>query len=341
MTKRLGYIITEENVTEDLCRVAIIEASKDKRNRYGVKRVLRNLSHYAKKLREIILRGTYEPSPYKECHIVDRGSKKHRVLHKPKFFPDQCVHHITIKLIEPRLRARLDTYAIASIKGKGTIYGYKAIRRWLSKDKRHTKYCLKCDIRKCYENIKPEVVVRAFEKFIKDKKYIELIKKIAYSHTSLPLGNYTSSWFENLVLLELDKLCHENSVHYLRYVDDFILIGPNKRKLRNMLLKISLCLAEQGVWLKQNYQVFPIRKRGIDMLGYRFWHGGKVLLRKRNLLHLLQAVRKWKKHKTPHRARTLLSLIGNMKWFNAKTVKEKYLTGINKKELIYYANRNY
>lgn len=340
MTKRLGYIITEENVTEELCRLAIIEASKDKRSRYGVQRVLRNLTKYARELREIILNGTYEPSPYKECHIIDRGSGKHRVLHKPKFFPDQCVHHITIKLIEPRLRARLDTYAIASIKGKGTIYGYKAIKRWLGKDPRHTKYCLKCDIRKCYENIKPEVVIRAFEKFIKDKRYIELIKKIAYSHTSLPLGNYTSSWFENLVLLELDKLCHENAAHYLRYVDDFILLGSNKRKLRSLLLKISLCLAEQGVWLKQNYQVFPIRKRGIDMLGYRFWHGGKVLMRKRNLLHLLRVVRKWKKRKTPHRARSLLSRIGNMKWFNSTTVR-KHLTGIKRKELIYYANRNY
>ena len=118
MTKRLGYIITEENVTEELCRTAIIEASKKKRGRAGVKRVLRDLTHYAQKLREIILSGTYEPSLYKECHIVDRGSKKHRVLHKPKFFPDQCVHHVAIKLIEPRLKARIDTYAIASVKGK-------------------------------------------------------------------------------------------------------------------------------------------------------------------------------------------------------------------------------
>lgn len=340
MTKRLGYIVTEKNVTEEVCRLAIIEASRGKRNRFGVQRVLRHLTNYARKLKEIILNGTYEPSPYKECHIIDRGSKKHRVLHKPKFFPDQCVHHIVIKLIEPRLKARLDNYAIAGLKKKGIIYGRNAIRRWLNKDPRHTKYCLKCDVRKCYDNIKPEVVVRAFAKFIKDKKYLELIRKIAYSHKSLPLGNYTSCWFENLVLLELDKLCHANCKHCLRYVDDFILIGTNKRKLRNFLLKISLCLAEQGLRLKKNYQVFPIRKRGIDMLGYRFYHT-HILLRKRNALHIMRAARKWRKHKTPHRARSLLSLIGNTKWFCSKNFKEKYLQGINTKELKNYANRNY
>lgn len=238
------------------------------------------------------------------------------------------------------MKARLDNYAIAGLKKKGIIYGHKAIRRWLGKDPRHTNYCLKCDVRKCYDNIKPEVVVTAFRKFIKDEKYIELIRKIAYSHESLPLGNYTSGWFENLILLELDKLCHEKCAHYLRYVDDFILLGANKRKLRNLLLKISLCLAEQGLWLKKTYQVFPIMKRGIDMLGFRFFHT-HVLLRKRNALHFMRAVRKWKKHKTPHHARSLLSLIGNTKWFSSKNFKYKYLTGINVKELKIYANRDY
>ena len=217
---------------------------------------------------------------------------------------------------------------------------FGAIRRWLSKDARHTKYCLKCDVRHCYENIKPEVIMKIFQKFIKDKKYLALMKKIAYSHTSLPLGNYTSSWIENLVLLELDKICHANSAHYLRYVDDFILLGPNKKKLRNMLLKISLCLAEQGLWLKKNYQIFPVDKRGIDMLGFRFYHT-HTLLRKRAVLGFLRVIRKWKKHKTPFRARSLLSRIGNTKWYASKNFKEKYLKGINRKELIKYANRRY
>lgn len=340
MTKRLGYIITEENVTEELCKAAIKCAAKKKTRRYSVRRVLKNLDSYAKKLRRLILDGTYEPSPYKECHIIDRGSKKHRVLHKPKFFPDQCIHHAVIRLIKPKLKSRLDTYAISGITGKGTGYGYKAICRWLSKDPRHTKYCLKCDVRHCYENIKPEVIMKIFQKFIKDKKYLALMKKIAYSHTSLPLGNYTSSWIENLVLLELDKICHANCAHYLRYVDDFILLGPNKKKLRNMLLKISLCLAEQGLWLKKNYQIFPVDKRGIDMLGFRFYHT-HTLLRKRALLGFLRVIRKWKKRKTPFRARSLLSRIGNTKWYASKNFKEKYLKGISRKELRRYANRSY
>ncbi len=340
MTRRIGYIITPERVTLELCLQAIVDASERKRRRYDVKRVLQNITNYAKKLQLIILDGTYEPSPYKVCHIIDKGSKKHRVLHKPKFFPDQCVHHVAILLVKDRLLKRIDTYAIASIKGKGIHYGHKAIKSWLTKDKRHTKYCLKGDIKKCYESIKPDLVVLAFSRFIKDKKYLALIYKIAHSHESLPLGNYTSAWFENLILLEMDKLCHLNSSHYLRFVDDFILLGTNKRKLRRMALTLQNLLAKQGLKLKANWQVFPVASRGIDMLGYRFWPD-RILLRKRNALHIEQAVRRWQKHKTPHRARVVLSAAGGVKWFSSRNFYIKYFKGLNRKELLNYANRNY
>lgn len=340
MTRRIGYLITPEKVTLQLCLQAIIDASEQKRRRYDVRRVLKHLANYAAKLRSIILTETYIPSPYKVCNIIDKGSKKHRVLHKPKFFPDQCIHHAVILLIKDRLLKRLDTYAIASIKGKGIHYGYKAIKAWLGKDKRHTKYCLKGDIKKCYESIKPELVVAAFSKFVKDKKYLALIRKIAYSHDSLPLGNYTSAWFENLILLEMDKLCHQNSAHMLRFVDDFAMLGPNKRKLRRFVDALKSLLAKYGLTLKGNWQVFPVVKRGIDILGYRFWPN-HILLRKRNALHIEQAVRKWLKHKTPHRARVVLAASGNVKWFNSRNFYEKYFKPLNRKELVYYANRNY
>lgn len=340
MGKRIGYIITPDNVTFELCLQAIINASKRRRRRYDVKRVLQHISNYARKLQSIVLDGTYKPSPYKVCHIIDRGSKKQRVLHKPKFFPDQVIHHIVIMLVKDRLLKRLDSYAIASIKGKGIHYGHKVIKCWLGKDKRHTKYCLKGDIKKCYESIKPDLVVMAFSRFIKDKKYLSLIDKIAHSHTSLPLGNYTSSWFENLILLEMDKLCHRNGSHYLRFVDDFIVLGTNKRKLRRFTETLRLLLTKWGLSLKGNWQVFPVGKRGIDILGYRYWHD-HILLRKRNALHIERAVRRWYKNKTPHRARVVLSAIGGTKWFSSHNFYVKYFKGLNRKELIQYANRNY
>ena len=39
--------------------------------------------------------------------------------------------------------------------------------------------------------------------------------------------------------------------------------------------------------------------------------------------------------------RSLLSRIGNIKWYVSKNFKEKYFKEINRKELIEYANRRY
>lgn len=327
--KRMGYILTEETVTDDACRTAIIDAAKGKHRRKSVKHILLNIDTYASFLKRIILDGTYQPKPYKECHIVDRPSKKSRILEKPVFYPDQCVHHLAINLIKERALKRLDPYCIGGIEGKGIHYGHKAIKRWLRDDLKHTKYCLKGDVKKCYDSIKPEAVMKIMEKFIKDNRYLALVRKIAYSHPSLPLGNYTSGWFANIVLSELDKEIRKDPTcfHYLRYVDDFIVLSSNKRKLRQMVSTIMKVLESLGLQLKSNWQIFPVRVRGIDILGYRYF-GSHTLMRKRNILSIMRAIRKYRRNPTPRKDRGLLSRLGQLKHFNSYHFSQKYVKGI-------------
>ena len=222
LLKRMGYIITEKTVTLELCKTAIFKAAKGKQTRRSVKKILQHIDFYAEKLHGILLEGTYTPSGYEPLLIIDKPSGKERLLQKPCFFPDQCVHHAAVMLAQEKLLKRLDPYAIGSVPGRGSIYGHRALRRWLKDDHVGTKYCAKGDIRHCYETIKPQHIVNAFEKIFKDKKYLSLIKKIAYSYSSLPLGNYTSTWFANIILLIIDKTARSHKVvaHYFRYIDE-------------------------------------------------------------------------------------------------------------------------
>lgn len=291
--KRLGYVLTEETVTTQLCKTAIIAASKGKRNRASVKGVLKNLDKASAILKNIILEGRYKPSSYTPCLIIDRPSGKERLLQKPKFFPDQCVHHAAIKLAEDKLFKRLDPYCIGSVPGRGQIYGHKAIRRWLTNDVKDTKYVAKGDIHHCYQSIKPEYIMSAFEKIFKDKRYLELIRVIAYSYPSLPLGNYTSAWFSNILLLAIDNIARQDKAvsHYLRYIDDFIFFGRNKRKLHNVMDKIQTAAESIGLEVKANWQIFPVDSRGVDILGYRYFRD-KTILRKRNSLAIIRQTRR-------------------------------------------------
>lgn len=328
--KREGFLITEEKITIDYCKTIILKAARHKEKRKAVKRVLENLDLFARDLQRIILTESYKPSPYTVHNTVDEPSKKKRVLHKPVFYPDQCVHHLLIDLVYDRLLKRLDPYAIASIKGRGIHFGYRAITRWLHKDYHGTKWCLKCDIKKCYDNIKPQYVVAAFEKFVKDKKYLNLLKQVAFSMNSLPLGNYTSAWFENLLLLEMDTAIREAKGinYYLRYVDDFISLSANKKRLRKLLEIIVELLAKVGLKLKDNWQIFKVADRGIDMLGYRFFYK-YVLLRKRNLLGLFKTLRHYIKKPCSYWAIRLSCRLGGLEWFNSFNLRNWIESKIN------------
>lgn len=327
--KRIGYLITPDKITEEFCRRIIIKAAKGKTKRRAVVRILSNIKQYACELRELILQEKYIPSPYTKCVVTDHPSGKKRLLHKPRFFPDQCVHHVLVALVEENLLKRFDNYAIASLPKKGIHFGYKAIKRWL-RDKKGTKYCLKCDIKKCYQSIKPKYVVDSFRRFIKDKKYLALLEKVAYSHESLPLGNYTSAWFENLLLLDMDTIIRQQKGvnYYLRYVDDFIVLSGNKRKLRRVFSVIQEQLARLELRLKENWQLFKTKSRGIDMLGYRFFYG-YILLRKRSLIGLFRTFKKYIEKPCKYWAVRFSCRIGGLKWFNSWNLRIQILDKVN------------
>lgn len=337
--KRIGYILTEETVTLELCRQAISRASKGKRKRVSVRKILNDIDRYAHELRDTILQGTYQPSNYKPCLVIDRPSGKERLLQKPRFYPDQCAHHIAIMLAEDKLFKRLDPYANGSIPGRGQIYGHRAIKRWLKNDRKGTKYCAKGDIHHCYQSIKPEYIVKIFEHMFKDERYLSLIRTIAYSYPSLPLGNYTSAWFSNLLLLLVDETARKNSsvTHYLRYIDDFILFGANKRKLHKAMNDIRNKVQNIGLTVKSNWQVFPVEARGVDILGYRYFRN-TTILRKRNSLALIRNARKIKHKLKLHKkislrsAQGFLSRKGQLKHCHAGKINE-YFKGINIKTI--------
>ena len=271
---------------------AICEASKNKKKRRSVLNVLDNIEEYSEILRDMILNETFKPSPYSYEEREENG--KIRKLLKPRFFPDQCIHHILIMVIRDKIIKRIDPHAVASIPNRGQAMAFKLIEKWLKHDKEcNTHYVIKGDIQKFFENVKPNVIMSMYEKMIKDKKYLRLKSKVAYSCDSLPLGNYCSAYDANLLLKEMDSFIRSNKFvkHYVRYMDDFVIFCSNKRKAKTLYSKISNILAKYNLKLKGNYQLFKLDDRGLDFIGYRFYRN-KIILRKRNYMKLRKQINK-------------------------------------------------
>ena len=93
----------------------------------------------------------------------------------------------------------------------------------------------------------------------------------------------TSQWLANLYLDRLDHFVKDDlgAPYYLRYMDDFVLVGPNKAWGREILERIEGFLAGMDLTLNPKTEVRPI-SQGTGYVGYRHWTS-HVLPRKRTV----------------------------------------------------------
>jgi RNA-directed DNA polymerase len=201
--KRYGYIYDKVCAIENI-KLAILKASLGKRKQKRVKKILDHIDSYAASIQFLLKTKSYEPSSYDIKVIQDGANKKERTIYKPRFFPDQIIHWALMLQLEPIIMSGMYEYSCGSIPGRGTSFGQKAIRNWLDKDKKNTKYCLKMDVSKFYPSVDNEILKQSFRTKIKDNDCLWLIDTIIDSNQGLPIGNYTSQWFSNFFLTGLD-----------------------------------------------------------------------------------------------------------------------------------------
>ena len=92
-------------------------------------------------------------------------------------------------------------------------------------------------------------------------------------------GNYTSQFYANIYLNELDKFIKEElHIRYLvRYMDDFVLLLPSKVIAKEILDKITIFLDEKLHLKLNNKTAYFKASQGVNFCGYRIWKTHKLL----------------------------------------------------------------
>ena len=122
-----------------------------------------------------------------------------------------------------------------------------------------TRYGAECDIYHCFEELDPPYVIEALKRVFKDTETLWLCDAIM--EYGVLIGAFFSAWFLHLTLQPLDLMIHQKQYgvsHYLRQMDNFTIFGSNKRKLRRLLEDIKKWLAEIGMKIKGNWQIFRV-----------------------------------------------------------------------------------
>ena len=280
---------TEKHLIEKICTTknvvkAYKKARKCKRYRptvlkFETDREL-NLIRVIADLRNV----TYRAGTYFVFKVFE---PKERLIMALPFY-DRVIQHAIVNIIEPIFEKRFVFHSYACRKDKGAHAASDTLSRWLYnlQIKQEKKiYAIKADIHHYFQSIDHEVLKQEVRRYISDKAVIKLLDHIIDHNgiypdgVGIPVGNLTSQLFANVYLNILDHyIKHNLHVHYyIRYMDDFIVLGEDPAELKELLQQIDAFI-EERLYLHLNPKTTIIAaKNGVDFVGYRHFPAFRIL----------------------------------------------------------------
>lgn len=241
-----------------------------------------------------ITRGKYEVGEYKEFKIYD---PKERLIQATPFVDRVVQHMICDEYLTP-LIDRVCIYDNCACRpNKGTDFAQTRLRSFMQARKQNNKlgYCLQIDIRKYFNSINHNVLKEILRKKVKSEKLCKLLDKFIDSYhipieetseyssndfKGLAMGNQTSQIFALLYLDSVDRIAKEKYriKHYVRYMDDIVIMSDDKETLVNLLQDIKEELGRLKLEVnKDKTKIFKV-STGITFIGFRFKFNNRGLL---------------------------------------------------------------
>ncbi len=248
---------------------AYLDARRGKRKKRACFEFDINHSVELETLLSEIQTGAYRPEPYFKFVVHE---PKERIIYAPAF-RDTVVQHAIYREIYHIFNNTFISTSFACRVGYGTHkaskYTQKALRYY-----DNDKYTLKLDIKKFFYSIDRDILRSLVEQKIKDKKLVDIMMQFAeYENpVGIPIGNLLSQIYALIYLNPLDHFVKRTLKikHYVRYVDDFILIGLSRNKCLEHKETIIEFLGKT-LKLKLSKSTVQKIKKGLNFVGYRTW----------------------------------------------------------------------
>lgn len=250
--------------------MAAYESARDgKRNHRACFNFARNLGAHLADLERELLDGTYRPHDCNKFFVFD--GRKQRLIEAPAF-RDLVVQHAAYAVVGPLFERRYIDTSFACRKGKGTHQAADWMQRAIQQAPR-TAWVLHVDVRKFFYSIDREVLAVLVRRVIKCPQTLRLLDQFMHRDalSGIPIGNLMSQTYANLYLNSLDHFCKRmlGVADYARYMDDSIMIAPDRETGQRWLAAIRLHLAILGLEIS-HYSLHPV-KRGANFVGFRTW----------------------------------------------------------------------
>lgn len=363
------FFLDEEKIMQAIKTVCKNKSKNHKNYKYEqAQHILQNIEKYVFKIKDIVLKtkekyflekigervpqnillGAFKARKCKSFKINEHSSNKTRIITSAPLFPDQIIHELAIMVFKDTVLKEFYHHSYASIPGKGLHLAAKYIRKIIRKNNNSSniKYICKIDIKKCYPSINHLIVKEKINKKFRGFLFKNILFNILDSYseteneqggkTGIAIGYSTSQWICNFLLTDVDNYIKHvlKARYYIRYMDDMVAFGKNKRELHKKLKLLRVFLYKLKLRVKGNWQIFKFdyTKNGkttgrlLDFLGFKFYRN-KIVLRRSIFLKIKRQAKKiYKlKHKYASICRSFMSRIGWLKHCNSLTMYHKYV----------------
>jgi RNA-directed DNA polymerase len=272
--KKVGNLFNLAFTGENLYK-AYLDARRGKRNRRACFEFEINLGANLAMIYDEINSSGYRPEPYFNFMVYE---PKPRLIYAPAF-RDIVLQHAIYRIIYPIFDRTFINTSFACRKGYGThkasIYTQKALREY-----RSDLYSLKLDVRKFFYSIDRQILRKLIEKKIKDHRFIDIMMLFANIEEPLgiPIGNLLSQLYALIYLNPADHYIKRNLGvrHYVRYVDDMVLIGLTREQAINHRTLI-IDFLKTKLHLDLSKSTIHRISRGVNFVGYRTWKTSRII----------------------------------------------------------------
>lgn len=365
MPKRVGFLY-DKLLDKEFIKNCILKSAKKKRGRWDVDMVLSDIDLYVELMYKLVENHSYIPTQPKIRQMFDQSAGKWRPIASQPFYPDGIMHQMIVSTMQPILMRGMHYWSCSSIPDRGGKHALKIAKRTIQRKRRSSKYIAELDIKQFYPSIQQERIIKALERKIKDRDFLQLVAvamscypeglryaydlglpaiNIVEGKVGLHIGFFINQWVANYYLESLDNFVLQSdgvSIEY-RYMDNINVFSRNKKKLHKTVRAINeYLIKEKGVKLKENWQVFKMtekeRSRKLSTVGYRVGRN-YTIVKKRNFLRFIRQCRRARKRLSQHKAiavsmaQGLISRSGQYKHCNGRKVLEKYFYPIGVKYL--------
>ena len=284
-----------EKLTFEKMLEAHYSAVKNKRTKREIFLYELDLENNIINLMEDIRNKKYHLGKYREFKVYE---PKERII-KSLPYRDRIVHQWYIEeFIKPFFTKRFIEDSYACIENKGSHKASCKIQKYMRimKRKYGNYYIIKCDVKKYFYNIDKNILLSILKDSISDHALLDFTEVLLQdnSDVGIPIGNYTSQYFANIYLNELDHYVKEQLrlKYYVRYMDDFVILIEDKEHAKEAYHLIEKFLSEHlKLELNKKSRYYP-NKFGCNFCGYVIYET-HILLRKRFKKKAKKNIKKW------------------------------------------------